>query len=115
MEVGSSEVLALVRDLLFGSKIAGAAKSAGTAVRIVREPGKLAGVPGRLLLVDLALPGAIEAAAEWQAAARGQVVGFVSHVDAETIGRAKQAGIGRVLSRGQFVQVLGELVRAPAS
>jgi len=64
-----------------------------------------------MLLVDLNLEGAIEAAAAWQKAGGGAVVGFVSHVDAQTISDAKAAGIGRLLPRSRFVQILPQLVR----
>jgi hypothetical protein len=70
----------------------------------------LAGAEGRLLIVDLNQPGALEAAVAWKRNASGEVVGFVSHVDAETISRAKSAGIDRVIPRSRFVEVLPELL-----
>jgi hypothetical protein len=107
-------VLLLIRDLMFVSRVTGTAKELGVAVKVVRDPAKLApeaqaGQGGRLI-VDLNLEGAVEAAAEWKAATGGSVAGFVSHVDTETIHRAREAGIDRVLPRSQFVQVLPELL-----
>ena len=54
------------------------------------------------LIVDLGESGALEAAIAWKREHGGEVVGFVAHVDAETIEKAKSAGIDHVLSRGQF-------------
>jgi DNA-binding NarL/FixJ family response regulator len=106
----SLPILALVKDLMFASRITAMARAAGTSVTLVRDPAKLADMPGRLLLVDLNLPGAIEAAAAWRQRCDAEVVGFVSHVDAETIARARAAGIPRVLARSGFVEVLEQLV-----
>ena len=106
------QTIALVRDLMFSSRITATARAAGVEVTVVREPGKLAEASGAgLLIVDLNLEGAIEAAVAWKGAtAGGQVVGFVSHVDTQTIQRAREAGIGRVMARGEFVRVLPELL-----
>lgn len=106
-------VLALVRDLLFSSRITATAGSVGVPIKVIRDPAKLAGVPGRRLLVDLNLDGAIDAAAAWQAARKAPAFGFVSHVDTPTIQRARAAGIDRVMPRSQFVQVLAELLATP--
>jgi hypothetical protein len=110
---------ALIRDLMFSSRVLGAAKELGTAVKLVRDPAQLlAGAeaaPGARLIVDLNLEGAIDAAAAWKSATGGTVAGFVSHVDSETIRRARDAGIDRVMPRSQFVQVLPELLGPPES
>ena len=102
-------VLALVRDLMFVSKIASAAKAQGATVKIIRDPAKLVGESGRLLIVDLNLPGAIEAVATWVASSNAPSVGFVSHVDADTARRAREAGIATVMARSQFVNAVEEL------
>ena len=82
-------------------------------MRIVREPGKLAGEGGRMLLVDLSLPGAIDAAAMWKAAnPSARVVGFVAHVDTATIQRAREAGL-EVMARSGFVEGLAGLLETP--
>ena len=104
-------VLALVADLIFSSKITTTARAAGVAVKVLRDPAKLAGEPGGRLLVDLNVPGAIAAARQWISATGGQAIGFVSHVDTPTIEAARQAGITEVLPRGRFVQQLPELLR----
>ena len=110
-ETPTLPVLALVRDLMFASRISAEARAAGTQVRVVRDPALLGEAEGRRLLVDLNLPGAIEAASGWGARTGGEVVGFVSHVDAATAAAARQAGVGRVLARSRFVELLPELLR----
>src|SRR5215217_7485001 len=91
------DVVALVRDLMFSSRIGATARSLGVALTLLRDPAKLAGIAGRRLIVDLNQPGALEAAVAWKAELGGEVVGFVSHVDAQTIARAKAAGVDRVM------------------
>jgi CheY-like chemotaxis protein len=114
MAIDPNPVLALVRDLIFATKISTAAKGVGVAVKMIRDPAMLGQEPGRLLLVDLNLPGAIEAAAQWRAGtAAGPVIGFVSHVDADTAARARSAGIEQVMARSRFVQVLPDLLAPP--
>ena len=104
-------VIVLVRDLMFSGRIVAEARAQRAAVKIVRDPGKLLDEAGRRLLVDLNQEGAIDAAVAWKARHAAEIIGFVSHVDAETIQKAKDAGVDRILSRGQFVGVVGELLR----
>src|SRR5688572_10564817 len=103
-------VLVLVRDLMFSSRISATARALSREVKLLRDPAKLGGEPGRRLIVDLNQDGAIEAASRWRQGG-GEVVGFVSHVDAETIAKARQAGVDRILSRSQFVQAMPDLLR----
>jgi AmiR/NasT family two-component response regulator len=104
-------VLVLVKDLIFSSKIRATAQSLGVPVQIVREPDKLDGLAGDRLIVDLNQPGALEAAIRWREATRGCVVGFVSHVDKQTIDRAREAGLDQVLARSAFAERLAELLQ----
>ena len=104
------QVLALVRDLMFVSRITSTAKAVGTDLRVIRDPAALGNQPGRLLLVDLNLPGALEAAAAWRQATQSPVVGFASHVDAQTIAKARQAGLDRVMARSGFVEALPHIL-----
>ena len=104
-------ILVLVRDLLFASKIRANAQSIHATVRMLREPAQLAGAAGRRLIVDLNQPGALDAAVAWKRESGGEVVGFVSHVDAQAIQAARIAGVDQVLPRSRFVEVLPELLR----
>jgi hypothetical protein len=79
-------------------------------VKIVRTAAALEQVAGQRLIVDLAEPGAINAAVAWKQRSGGQTVGFVSHIDQQTIADARQAGIDRILSRGGFTAQLDRLI-----
>jgi hypothetical protein len=114
-ESESPTILALVRDLMFSGKISAEARAAGVSIKMIRNPADLANfsqTSAHMLLVDLNLTDAIPAAAAWGEGAGRSVVGFVSHVDAETIAHAIQAGIGQVLARSQFVNMLPDVVRS---
>jgi len=106
-------VLALVRDLMFSTRVTGTATDLGIPLRLIRDPAQLAGQPGRRLIVDLNLAGAIDAAKIWRegAGVGMHVIGFVSHVDTATIQQARAAGIDRVMARSQFIQVLPQLLK----
>ena len=110
----SLPILVLVRDLLFSSRISAAARAAGAEAVMLRDPAALGTTPGRRLIIDLNLAGALEAAVEWKKGQTADVVGFVSHVDAETIAKARAAGIDRILPRSRFVELLPELLTAIA-
>jgi hypothetical protein len=113
--IDAGSVIALVRDLIFASRITATAGDVGTAVTLVRDPAKLSehqmNSPDALLIVDLNLAGAIDAARGWKAATGGTVAGFVSHVDTATITAARDAGVDRVLARSRFVELLPALLR----
>lgn len=103
-------VLLLCRDLMFLSKVTATAKATGVAVRVVRDPAQLPQAGGRLF-VDLNQEGALEAAAAWRTATGGEVVGFVSHVDTNTIQRARGLGLDHVYPRSRFTAELEQLLR----
>ena len=102
--------LCLIRDLMFASKVTAAATAAGVAVRLLRDPAALATVDGSQLIVDLNQPAALPAAAAWRARTGRPVIGFVSHVDVDTVAAARAAGVDRVLARSAFAQQLPDLL-----
>lgn len=104
-------VLMLCRDLMFTSKVMAASRATGVGVRVVREPQKLAEEAGSRLIVDLGQDHAIEAAGAWRERTGGRVIGFVSHVDEQTIARARAAGIDQVMSRGGFSASVEAILR----
>ena len=107
-------ILVLVRDLMFSGRILAEARAAGVDVKVIRDPakiGELETADSSLMIADLNLPGAIMAAADWRRRANGTVVGFVSHVDTESISQAKAAGLDQVLARSGFVTILPELLK----
>src|SRR5690242_19512218 len=92
-------ILVLVRDLMFASRISATARAENAQVTMLRDVAQLATASGARLIVDLNQSGAIEAAASWKQQHGGEVFGFVSHVDQETIDRAKAAGIDQIMAR----------------
>lgn len=115
-------VVLVVQDLMFKSRIGEAARAAGIAVhaaprgRLVdtcRESG------ARLVIADLddrgrdALPELAALRAE-PALASVRVVGFLSHVDAARAVAAREAGLERVMARSAFVKELPALLAAVA-
>ena len=111
-DVPTPPVLALVRDLIFASRITATARLVQVDVNLISDPARLADQPGSLLIVDLNLPGAVDAAANWKRTHNREVVGFVSHVDTETITRAQQAGLDRAMARSGFVAALATILKA---
>src|SRR5688572_23256167 len=107
-------VLVLVRDLIFSSRISVTARDVGAVVKLLRDPAALAAQEGSRLIVDLNQADALDAAIEWKKHTGGEVIGFVAHVDAETIRRARDAGIDRVLPRSRFIVELESLLRGDA-
>src|SRR5258706_3951303 len=112
MADASAPIVLLCRDLMFVSKVTATARTLGVAVQVVRDPAQLpqGGQQGGRLLVDLNQAGAIEAAAAWKTATGGRVIGFVSHVDTETIERARGAGLDEVVPRSRFTAMLEQIV-----
>ena len=100
----------LVRDLIFATKISATARAMEAPVRMLRDPALLTTATEARLIVDLNLPGAVEAAAAWKHRTGGEVTGFVSHVDGPTILAARAAGLDRIMPRSQFVIALEELL-----
>jgi hypothetical protein len=103
-------VLALVRDLIFATKISSTATALGRPLKLIREPDRLSAEAGQRLLVDLNLAGALGAAVRWKVATGGEVIAFVAHVDAATIQAAREAGLDRVIPRSEFVRILPDLL-----
>jgi CheY-like chemotaxis protein len=106
--------LVLSDDLIFFSRIAETAKEAGLVVRQARTPAELVALaaksaPGGVIL-DLHNPGldlpALLADLKSTCAAMPRVVAYGSHVEAEVLRAAREAGCDRVLPRSQFVKEL---------
>jgi DNA-binding NarL/FixJ family response regulator len=114
-------VLAVVDDLLLGSKIRAAARESGRVLAFSRDPELvLADIRARrpaLVIVDLdrsALDpmGVIREIKSSPDLAAMRVVGFVSHVHADRIRDARAAGIDTVLARSAFFTSLPEILAA---
>jgi CheY-like chemotaxis protein len=112
-----ADVVYLVQDLVFTSKVREAAAHLGIEVTNARDPEALVlgARQARLVIVDLRLPDALRAldllAADPVAAAVASV-GFVDHERADTIAEARARGCRQVLAKGQFASMLPELLRS---
>ncbi len=109
--------LVAVRDLVFRSKIQAAAERLGVPVRLAPRGTPLSQAVRELgegtVLADLGEPGVLDEIRAGKAAARVRVVGFLGHLEVELARAAEEAGVDEVLSRGQFVQKLDDILRAP--
>jgi CheY-like chemotaxis protein len=112
-----ADVLALVDDLFFQSKMAETARHVGVTLQTVSSGAALvaaatASVP-RLLLVDLnARQGPLEAIESLHASGNQlPVIAFLSHVQVELAERARAAGCQQVMPRSQFTAGLADILR----
>jgi PleD family two-component response regulator len=112
-------ILCAVDDLLFSVKIATAAKGVGADVYFERTPGmvlsRIREKQPSLVIFDLnsarlqplEVIGAMKADSELTAI---RTIGYVSHVDSDTITAARHAGIDQVLARSAFSDRIGEIL-----
>ena len=112
-----ARVVALVPDLLFGSRVQAALTSAGHEVRLVAAPGdaRSALADADVLVVDLAAdaidgPALVAALTAEDALGTTRTLGFYSHVDVATRGRAEQAGFDLVVPRSRMNREGADLV-----
>lgn len=110
--------LMLCDDLIFFSRVEGAAHAAGLALRMVRTPASLVNavrhaVPGGIILdvhtENMDLP-ALLAELRTVCDPVPPITGFGSHVEAAVLRAARQAGCDRVLPRSQFVEDLNSKI-----
>ena len=115
-----ARVLALTRDLLFGSQVQGALALAGNEVELVGDESRLRELlaadraePDRaaadVLVVDLTdgeLDGAgiVQSLAAEEALGELRSLGFYSHVDASMRERAERAGFDLVVPRSRMAR-----------
>ena len=111
--------LLLSDDLLFGSRITATATAAGVSFRIMRSAADLlaqaAQVTPRCVLLDLQNPGLpIEdtVAQLKRLHPAPTIVAYGSHVDAETLRRARDAGCDVAWPRSKFVEELATALPA---
>ena len=114
-------VLVAVDDLLFSSKIRATAKQAGVELTFARsrqdvlDQARALNPP--LVIFDLN-SGKIDSIAtitamkQDPALAGIRTLGFVSHVDANAIGAARDAGTDQVMARSAFAAQLAEILLA---
>jgi len=108
-------VILAVRDLVFRSKIFAAAERLGVEVRFAPRGTPLGQAARELgpgtVIADLSEPGVVDQIGEAKRSGATRVVGFLGHLQTDIVQAADAAGVDEVLTRGQFVQRLDELLR----
>jgi hypothetical protein len=117
-----ARVLALVPDLLFGSRVQGALTAAGHDVELISEEGKLRDlladpeVPEAAVIVvdltdeDLGGAGILESLSQGGGLGASRTLAFYSHVDGPARERAERAGFDLVVPRSRMAREGPELV-----
>ena len=97
-----ADVVYMISDMLFSSKLREAAKASGVSVQAARE--------AKLAIVDLRMPVAL-AALDALAAAPGnaRTVGFIDHERVDVMDAARSKGCTDVMAKGQFANALPKL------
>jgi PleD family two-component response regulator len=117
-------VLAVLDDLMFTSKIRAAAGPLGVAVTFARSAdaamAEMQKSPPALVLLDLNNPrtdplGIVARMKAEPSLASVPTVGFASHVQADVINAARQAGVSEVMARSAFAQRLPDILKRPGS
>ncbi len=112
------QVIALVDDLMFLSRVREAARGLDLEVKALRQPPDAPFPDVRLVLVDLDRFGDPALLARLRGApglGEPPLVGFLSHVHADRARQARDAGCTRVLARSAFVQELPALLSQAAA
>jgi hypothetical protein len=111
----AADVVTLIQDMLFSSKVREAAKALGVTVRATRDPASFAAAAraAKLAIVDLRLPVAM--AALDALAGSTPTVGFVDHEATDVMDAARARGCGQVMAKGQFANALPKLFAALAA
>ncbi len=109
-------LLVAVRDLVFRSKIHAASERLGLPVRFAPRGTPLEEVAreanGGTILADLGEPGVLDGVRAVKRAGPARVVGFLGHLQEDLMRQASEAGVDEVLTRGELVRRLDEILRA---
>jgi CheY-like chemotaxis protein len=111
--------LLLSDDMMFSSRITGTARDLGLSIRSARAMDALKTLVQNeqpaCVIVDLANPGlVIGELSGWLAetcSPAPRIIAYGSHVDTETLKRAREAGCDLVLPRSKFVTELPQKLR----
>ncbi len=116
--MSQARVLALVRDLLFRTRIETPAEALGLEVvyasSLEAARTRCAERAPALIVADLSdknFPATETALAMREAAPGARLIGYASHVDLKPLAAARAAGFDRVLSRQEFTAQLPELLK----
>ena len=112
-----SKIIAILNDLMFTVRITDAAKRAGVQVDIAKSADeairKAPGAGAVFLDLNFAGPDIIRRLKSDEQTRSIPLIGFVSHVAADVIAQAREAGCDTVLARSAFVSRLTELLLVP--
>lgn len=108
-----ADVVYMISDMLFSSKLRETAKATGVSVQAQRDATAWAAAAreAKLAIVDLRMPTAL-AALDALAAAPGsaRTVGFIDHERVEVMDEARAKGCTDVMAKGQFANALPKLL-----
>ena len=112
-----SDVVYLITDMLFSSKLRETAKTIGVTVQAARAPAAFAAAAreAKLAIVDLRLPTALAALEALGGGVRQlRIVGFIDHEKTDVMEAARAKGCSDVMAKGQFANALPKLLASLA-
>ena len=108
-----ADVVYMISDMLFSSKLREAAKATGVSVQAVRDAAGWAAAAreAKLAIVDLRMPVALDALDALAAApGNARTVGFIDHERVDVMDAARSKGCTDVMAKGQFANALPKLL-----
>lgn len=119
-ESGAQRIVALNRDLFFGVRLKQLGASLGYSVELVPDAARfieqLHGGSVALGIIDInASPDWSLIGAEAANDARPPILAFGPHLDVDGLRAAREAGVTRVVSNGQFHRDAADLIRRYAA
>jgi CheY-like chemotaxis protein len=113
-----ADVVYMISDMLFSSKLREAAKATGVTVQAARDAAAWATAAreAKLAIVDLRMPAALAALDALSGAPRAaRIVGFIDHERTDVMDQARAKGCTDVMAKGQFANALPKLLAGVAS
>ena len=115
-----ADVVYMISDMLFSSKLREAAKATGVSVQAQRDPiaWAAAATEAKLAILDLRMPtalAALDALAASPPPATLRTVGFIDHDRTDVMDEARAKGCADVMAKGQFANALPKLLSSLAS
>ena len=110
-----ADVVYMISDMLFSSKLREAAKATGVSVQALREPlaWAEAATESKLAIIDLRMQTALAALDALSIAMPPQslrTVGFIDHERTDVMDAARAKGCTDVMAKGQFANALPKLL-----
>ncbi len=118
-----ADVVYMISDMLFSSKLREAAKATGVKVQAARTPDEWAAAVIaddniKLAIVDLRMPTALAALDALSTVGTPQnlrTVGFIDHERVDVMDQARAKGCTEVMAKGQFANALPKLLAGLAA